>query len=334
MESQVENHNLKVRLESLGEYGSCRVQEILEKCFQLVINPVKNFFKGNKLIVVPDNQLFFAPFSSFVDENGCFLSSKYSIQITPSLHTLKASMQREHDSTVGFALFVGNPTVEKISFNGQEFNPLPGAAEEAKYLASLFQATALLGRAARKQVVLQLLSEASIIHIAAHGEPNRGEIILFPDSSHDQPCLRVPKPESFLLTQEDITSISVQARLVVLCCCFTGQGDISSEGVVGIARSFLAAGACSVLASVWPIHDAGAKEFMKKFYKEICEETPVCEALRRAKNFFHEHDNEYYRSVRVWAPFTIYGEDVKFEKHEIEEIREKSRDFFTDFVVV
>ena len=316
------------------EYGSCRVQAILEKLFQLVINPVKNFLKGNKLIVVPDNQLFFAPFSSLVGENGCFLSSKYSIQITPSLHTLKASMQREHDSTVGFALFVGNPTVEKISFNGEEFISLPGAAEEAKYLANLFQATALLGRAARKQVVLQLLSGASIIHIAAHGEPNRGEIILFPDSSHDQPCLPVPKPESFLLTQEDITNSSVQARLVVLCCCFTGQGNVSSEGVVGIARSFLAAGARSVLASLWPIHDAGAKEFMKKFYNEICEETPVCEALRRAKNFFQEHDNEYYRSIRVWAPFTIYGEDVKFEKHEIEEIREKSRDFFTDFVVV
>ena len=316
------------------EYGSCRVQAILEKLFQLVIKPVKNFLKGNKLIVVPDNQLFFAPFSSFVDENGCFLSSKYSIQITPSLHTLKASMQRQHYSTIGFALFVGNPTVEKISFNGEEFNSLPGAAEEAKYLANLFQATALLGRAAKKQVVLQLLSGASIIHIAAHGEPNRGEIILSPDSSHDQPCLPVPKPESFLLTQEDITNISVQARLVVLCCCFTGQGNVSSEGVVGIARSFLAAGARSVLASLWPIHDAGAKEFMKKFYNEICEEIPVCEALRRAKNFFQEHDNEYYRSIRVWAPFTIYGEDVKFEKQEIEEIREKSRDFFTDFVVV
>ena len=245
------------------EYGSCRVEAILEKLFELVINPVKNFLKGNKLIVVPDNQLFFAPFSSFVDENGCFLSSKYSIQITPSLHTLKASMQREHYSAIGFALFVGNPTVEKISFNGEVFNSLPGAAEEAKYLANLFQATALLGRAARKEVVLQLLSGASIIPIAAHGERNRGEIILFPDSSHDQPCLPVPKPESFLLTQEDITNISVQARLVVLCCCFTGQGNVSSEGVVGIARSFLAAGARSVLACLWPIHDAGGKEFMK-----------------------------------------------------------------------
>ena len=318
----------KPAVKKSSKYDSCRVQAILEKLFQHVINPVRNLLKGNKLIVVPDNQLFFAPFSSFIDENGRFLCSKYSIQITPSLHTLKASMQREHELTIGFALFVGNPIVGAISLNGEVFGPLPSAAEEVKYLADLFQAKPLLERKAKKQAVLQLLSEASIIHIAAHGEPKRGEIILAPNTSHDQ------SPESFLLRQEDITNILVKARLVVLCCCFTGRGKVSSEGVVGIARSFLAAGARSVLATLWPVNDAATVEIMKKFYDELCKETAVCEALRRAKNFFNEHDNKNYQSIKVWAPFTIYGEDVKFEKHEIEEIRGKSRDFFTDFVVV
>ena len=172
---------------------SCDFKEILEKLFQLVIDPAKNSLKGNKLIIVPDQFLFFAPFSALVDANGCFLSSKYSIQITPTLHTLKASMQREQYPNIGFALFVGNPTVEKISFNGERFIPLSGAAEEVKYLANLFQATPLLGWKARKQVVLELLSKPSIIHIAGHAEPKRGEIILAP--SHCQPCLPVENPE-------------------------------------------------------------------------------------------------------------------------------------------
>ena len=325
-----------------GEVGkdsksvSCGRQEILEILFQLVIDPLKNSLKGNKLIIVPDQILFFAPFSSFVDANGCFLSSKYSIQITPSLHTLKASMQREHDLNIGFALFVGNPTVEKISFNGEEFGPLPGAAEEVTYLANLFQATASLGRTARKQVVLQHLSGASIIHIAAHGEPNKGEVILAPNTSHDQNTSHLPvaNPESFLLTQADITSISMQARLVVLCCCYTGRGKVSSEGVIGIARSFLAAGARTVLSTLWPINDWATIELMKKFYEELFQETPVCEALRRAKNFFREHENKKFQSIRIWAPFTIYGEDVKFEKQEIEEIKKKSREMFDGFVVL
>ena len=303
--------------------------EILKDLFQLLIDPVKNSLKGNKLIVVPDQQLFFAPFSSLVDENDRFLTSEYSIQITPSLHTLKASMQRANDSNIGFALFIGNPNVEKVSLNGEVFTSLSGAAEEVKCLADLFQAKPLLGSEARKQVVLQHLSEASIIHIAAHAESQRGEIILAPNTSHDQ-----PKPESFLLTQEDITSITVQARLVVLCCCYTGKGKVSSEGVIGITRSFLAAGARSVLATLWPISDKATKEFMKTFYDELLEETPVCESLRRTQNFFQEHENKNYQSIRMWAPFTIYGKDVKFEKQEIEEIKEKSRVFFDGFVVL
>ena len=144
-------------------------------------------------------------------------------------------MPKANDSNIGFALFIGNPTVETISLNGEVFKSLRGAAEEVKYLANLFQSKPLLGSEARKQVVLQHLSEASIIHIAAHAESKRGEIILAPSTSHDQPL-----PESFLLTQHDITNISVQARLVVLCCCYTGQGEVSSEGVIGITRSFLA----------------------------------------------------------------------------------------------
>ena len=303
-----------------------RAQEILEQLFQLLIDPVKNCLKGNKLIVVPDQVLFFVPFSSLVDENNRFLISKYSIQSTPSLHSLKASTQRASDTTLGlgFALFVGNP---KTSL---EVPDLPGAIKEVEYLASLFDAYPLLGRKARKHVVMQLLGKASIIHIAAHGEPSRGEIVLAPDQS----CSPVMNPDSYLLTQRDIQSISVQARLVVLCCCYTGQGKVSSEGVVGITRSFLAAGARSVLATLWPIDDMATKGFMEKFYNELCKETPVCEALRRAKNFFCEHKKKEYQSTRIWAPFTIYGEDVKFEKHEIEKIREKSDEMFADFVIL
>ena len=315
---------------AVGKTSNCGSSpEILKHLFQLLIDPVKDSLKGNKIIVVPDKQLFFAPFSSLVDENDRFLTSDYSIQITPSLHTLKASMQRANDSNIGFALFIGNPTVENFFFNGEVFTPLPGAAEEVKYLANLFHAKPLLGSEAKKQVVLQHLSEASIIHIAAHAESKRGEIILAADTSHDQ-----PNPESFLLTQEDITSISVQARLVVLCCCYTGKGKVSSEGVIGITRSFLAAGARSVLATLWPVDDKATKEFMEKFYGELLEETPICEALRRAQNFFQEHENNTYQPIRIWAPFTIYGEDVKFEKQEIEDIKEKSRVFFDSFVVL
>ena len=296
-----------------------------------MVDPVKDLVKGNKLIVVPDPQLFSVPFSALIDENGSYLSKKYSVQISPSLHTLKCTMEQSYDPNVGFALFVGNPAVGKVSLNGADFAPidLPNAAEEVKCLSKLFEANSFVGRAATKQRVLQHLSGASIIHIAAHGEPNRGEIMLAPNSSPTDPCLSVPRPESYLLTQRDIVNTFVQARLIVLSCCYTGKGEITSEGVIGITRAFLAAGARCVLATLWPLlNDGVTKEFMEKFYAELCQEKPVCTALQITKNFFQTHENVEYQHSWIWGPFAIIGEDVNFRKDEIEEIRKKSQEFF------
>ena len=290
-------------------------QNILQQLFQHLISPVKDLIDGNRLIIVPDGPLFFLPFSSLIDEHGCYLSERYSILITPSLHSLKASMEKPHCPSLGFALFVGNPTSD-----------LPMAAEEVKCLANLFEAIPILEHRARKQVLLKLLDKASIIHIAAHGKPNSGEIMLA--SSHSQGS---STSISSLLTQQDVTNIFMKARLVVLSCCHTGQGKVTSEGVIGITRAFLAAGARSVLATLWPINDSATKKFMEKFYEELCQETSVCEALRRTKNFFQEHERQHCRSVEVWSPFTIYGEDVKFDKQELEKIKEESRCFFSRF---
>ena len=297
--------------------------EMLKLVFKLMISPIKDLIVGNKLIIVPDGPLFFAPFSSSIDEHGCYLSESYSIQITPSMQTLRSSIKKARDPNLGFALFFGNPTSD-----------LPMAAEEVKSVAKLFQAAPILGHKARKQVLLELLDKASIIHIAAHGEPNSGKIMLAPNHSQGSSTSSSSTQESFLLTEGDVTNISVIARLVVLSCCHTGQGKVSSEGVIGITRAFLIAGARSVLSTLWPINDSAAKEFMEKLYEELCQERSVCEALRRTKNIFQKHENQHYQSFEIWAPFTIYGEDVRFKKDEIQEIEKKSRKFFDDFVIL
>mgnify|MGYP002803983662 CR=1 FL=1 len=311
---------------AVGSFSNEMNPEILNRLFEILVQPVRDLCKGNKLIIVPDKLLFFTPFSTLVDEYGRYLSDRYSIQITPSLHTLKCSMERSYDLNLGFALFVGNPAVGIA-------NDLPNAAEEVRCLSKLFQATPLIGREARKQVVLELLSGASIIHIAAHGEPTRGEIMLASDSSTD-PCTSSHKEGPAFLTQQDIMRVSVRVRLVVLCCCDTGKGKILPEGVIGIARSFLASGARSVVATLWAIDDWATKEFMHGNVLSRTLQGSVCEALKETMNLFQKHKIEYYRSIKIWAPFTIYGEDIKFTKNEIEEIRKNSREMFDGFVVL
>ena len=170
--------------------------EILEKMFQLMIDPLKDLIHGDKLVIVPVGPLSFAPFSCLINEHGGYLSESYSIQVTPSLHSLRASMERAHDPNLGFALCVGNPTSD-----------LPMAAEEVKCVANLFQATPIVGRKAQKHVLLELLDNASIIHIAGHGEPTCGEILLAPNRSQDSSTSSTFTKESSLLTQQDVMNI-------------------------------------------------------------------------------------------------------------------------------
>ena len=154
-------------------------KEARSSLYRSLIDPVKSFIKGTKLIIAPQRCLFFAPFSSFVDENGCLLSEKYQIQIIPSIHVLAMSIQSSSDKPVGNSLFVGDPDVQLAAPSRR----LPGAAKEVEYLASLLDSKPLLGAEATKSKILDLIPKASIVHIAAHGDEQTGHIFLAPDES-------------------------------------------------------------------------------------------------------------------------------------------------------
>ena len=136
-------------------------KEARSRLYRSLIDPIKSFIKGTKLIIVPQRCLFFAPFSSFIDENGCVLSEKYQIQIIPSIHVLAMSIQSSSGKAIGGSLFVGDPEVQHACLSR-----LPWAAEEVQYLASLLNSKPLLGAVATKSKVLDLIPNASIVHIA------------------------------------------------------------------------------------------------------------------------------------------------------------------------
>ena len=74
----------------------------------------------------------------------------------------------------------------------------------------------------------------SLIHIAAHGNAERGEIALVPPGS----TAGIPQEDDYLLKMSDISKVQARAKLVVLSCDHSGRGKIRAEGAVGIARAF------------------------------------------------------------------------------------------------
>jgi len=103
----------------------------------------------------------------------------------------------------------------------------------------------------------------------------------------------------------------MRARQVVLSCCHSGRGEIKAEGVVGIARAFMGAGARSVLVSLWTIDDEATLEFMRSFYRHLVEGRSASESLNLAMKSLRESDK--YSDVKYWAPFVLIGDDVTLE---------------------
>ena len=114
-----------------------------------------------------------------------------------------------------------------------------------------------------------------------------------------------------MLKIADVQAVQLRARLVVLSCCHSGQGEIKAEGVVGIARAFLGAGARSVLVSLWAIDDEATMMFMKVFYRHLSKRKSASVSLHRAMKFLRE--SEKFSAMKYWAPFVLIGDDVTLD---------------------
>ena len=275
--------------------------------YKMIISPVADLLHEPEIIIVPDRCLFNVPFAALKDENGRYLSETYRIRIAPSLTTLKLIQ----DSPVSYhsrsgALIVGDPQVGDVVYQGRivSVTPLPSARREAERIGRLLGVQPLLGEHATKRAVLQRIHSVSLIHFAAHGDAERGEIALAPVRSSNG----IPQQQDYLLTMSDISKVRLQAKLVVLSCCHSARGDVRVEGVVGIARAFLASGARSVLVALWAIEDEATEQFMNRFYACLARGRSASEALHQTMKWMRVNG---FPEVGQWAPFLLIGDNVK-----------------------
>jgi CHAT domain-containing protein/Flp pilus assembly protein TadD len=150
------------------------------------------------------------------------------------------------------------------------------------------------------------LSRFRVVHFATHGvvnsvNPGLSGIILslFDEEGH---------PRNGFLRLDDIYNLDLPAELVVISACSSALGqNIRGEGLVGIVRGFMYAGASRVLASLWKVDDMATRELMVRFYKNLFSEgqSPAA-ALRNAQIAMSQHPD--WRSPYYWAAFVLQGE--------------------------
>ncbi|CAH3123640.1 unnamed protein product [Pocillopora meandrina] len=274
------------------------------KCYKIFIAPVYDLLEGPEVIIVPDRSLYKVPFAALSEKEGAeYLSETHKIRVIPSLTTLKIiqdSPEGYHSNTG--ALIIGNPKVPWLP-------SLPCARREAEMVGRLMRVPPLVEEKATKQAVLERIGSVSLIHFAGHGNAQRGEIALSPN-----PILNssnaIPPQEAYMLTMADVSRVKVRAKLVVLSCCHSGRGEITAEGVIGIARAFLGSGARSVLVALWAIPDLATEQLMNRFYKHLVEGESASESLHQAMKWMRKNGSN---KMSDWASFTLIGDDVRIE---------------------
>jgi CHAT domain-containing protein/uncharacterized protein HemY len=295
---------------SRSSLDSTQPQPDLPTLHQLLIDPIQTLLPKDPnahVIFIPQGSLFQVPFPALQDANGTYLIQKHTILTAPSIQVLDLTRQQrqklaQNQSHSGRALVLGNPTMPSVSLSPgvpkQRLSPLPGAEAEARAIAPLLNTQAITGAQGTKAEIVQKMPQASIIHLATHGllDNVRGlasAIALAPSGSDDG-----------LLTAEEIFDMKLQANLVVLSACNTGEGRITGDGVIGLSRALISAGVPSVIVSLWAVPDAPTSELMQAFYQNLQNNPDKAQALRQAMLA----TMKTHPQPRNWAAFTLIGE--------------------------
>lgn len=283
----------------------------LRELHEVLIEPIVDLLPTDptaRVVFIPHETLFLVPFPALEDNSGRHLVDRHTILTAPSIQLLDLTRQRRtriRSKSLGRALVVGNPSpMPKILAYPDEppiqLDPLLGSEREAIAVAKILNTEPVINAKATKASVISRMAKARIIHLATHGilddlpgNDIPGAIALAPSGSDDG-----------LLTAEEILNMAFETELVVLSACDTGRGHISGDGVIGLSRSVIIAGAPSVVVSLWKVPDTATSVLMTGFYEYLSHGRDKAAALRQAML----DTKQIYPKPRDWAAFTLVGE--------------------------
>jgi len=292
-----------------------------------------------QLLIIPHHDLFDVPWAALRDAQGLYLVESFTIRCAPSLRVARDAAVAVSEGTAANArlpaVVVGNPIPNSLGDKG----PLPDAKKEALFVARMLCNSVnaavtselvhsdnslgsfkdvlipridsdtqsagfdgvrlLLEEGALKATVLSALQGAKLVHLACHADVWTNSLLL----SHQEDGIT-----------GDLSMEEVQTHLklapgatVVLSACNTGRGTIMGEGVVGLSRGFLFAGAGAVVSSLWPVHDEFTNVLFSSYYTHFQKGSSSAQALRLSMCEMIRDDTLQHRDPYAWAAFLVTG---------------------------
>ncbi|MGD2180076.1 CHAT domain-containing protein [Lusitaniella coriacea] len=310
------------------------------KLSNAILKPVADRIRGKRLLIVSHDILQYVPFAALSvsgttgEEETPPLIVEHEIVSLPSASTLAILRQEQNTrsrATKDLAIFadpVFGSNDDRLSKTeafeqtlpaeleasaraaGVNLSRLPFTKVEADNISALVsqeQTRGAIGfEANRVLATSQELSQYRMIHFATHGllnsqNPELSGLVLTLFDSQGQ-------PQNGFLRMHELFNLTLPADLVVLSACETGLGErVRGEGLIGLTRGFMYAGAARVVVSLWNVDDRGTAELMAKFYQQMLQQglSPSA-ALRQAQ--IEMWQTEEWKSPFYWAGFTLQGE--------------------------
>jgi CHAT domain-containing protein/tetratricopeptide (TPR) repeat protein len=311
-----------------------------ERLSRMLLAPVAGELGSKRLVIVADGALQYIPFGALPSPGPSrsgrrLLIDDHEIVTLPSASTLAALRRgpagRKAPSHVVAVLAdpvfsAADPRVRQAGSRAPKppaeivrsakesglsrLERLGASRTEAQAIASLAgiddSFVALDFEASRAVAIGPDVSSSRVVHIASHGllnshHPELSGIVLSLVNERGE-------PENGFLRTRDIYKLKLSADLVVLSACQTALGkDVRGEGLLGLSRGFMYAGASRIVASLWQVPDRATSELMKHFYEGVLRRglRPAA-ALREAQIAIRREKR--WTSPYYWAAFTLQGD--------------------------
>jgi CHAT domain-containing protein len=305
----------------------------LARLSRLLLAPAGPRLKASHVVVVADGALHYVPFAALADPQGSGpLARRAEVVHLPSASAgvMLARMEapRWTKTVAVFADPIFRRDDDRVRMPGTpvataELRPvslprelgaggllrLPFTRREARAIESVAGPDARIALdfdASREAALAPDLASFRFVHFATHGLLNAsrpelsGIVLSMVDSAG--------RPQNGFLTSLDTYNLRLDADLVVLSGCRTALGkDVRSEGIVGLTRGFMYAGARGVLAALWPVDDLATSELMRVFYEGLLGPRRLSPpaALREAQA--HVRSRRAWSSPYYWAAFQLQG---------------------------
>jgi CHAT domain-containing protein/tetratricopeptide (TPR) repeat protein len=274
--------------------------------YRSLILPVENKITCKRLIIIPDEELGWLPFEAFLKEphekgksdfeGSHFLIRDYIISYGYSSSLLDEGLEPFKNRT---RILSFTPEYSKT-----DQAALDGALNEISKINTLFGGRCYTGHEATKTNFLKSINEPAIFHLAMHS---------IPDSTNSLYSYMLFDPgdqNDGKLYNYEISLSNLKSPMIVLSSCNSGSGKIfSGEGLMSLARSFILAGASSVVRTSWEVNDDASSEIITAFYKILKKGRNKDEALREAKLEYLKKSPPVFMHPYYWAAYQVVGDN-------------------------